>query len=215
MYILFTNRRNNKKTMKNLFLKNYDNKGFTLVEMAIVLVIIGLILGMVFKGKELIDGAKVKNLAAQYNKILAATNTFYERYGFYPGDGCPSATPATVATCNGTKNGLLTTANEQGAFWYLMIDVTGIMPAADRKSVFGQDWDVWYGAIGGLTANWLDLPGGAQADPRLSCALDRLIDDAASATGFIRTDGTAPTWTNTTDCWTLSGQVNIVIKILP
>lgn len=43
--------------------------GFTLVELAIVLVIIGLILGMAFKGKDLIDGAKVKNLAAQYNKF--------------------------------------------------------------------------------------------------------------------------------------------------
>ncbi|MDQ5888705.1 MAG: hypothetical protein QG667_1999, partial [Pseudomonadota bacterium] len=62
--------------------------GFTLVELAIVLVVIGLILGMAFKGKDLIDSAKVKNLAAQYNKIVAASNTFYEKYGSYPGDGC-------------------------------------------------------------------------------------------------------------------------------
>ena len=63
------------------------NQGFTLVELAIVLVVIGLILGMAFKGKDLIDGAKVKNLAAQYNKVVAGANTFYEKYGFYPGDG--------------------------------------------------------------------------------------------------------------------------------
>jgi prepilin-type N-terminal cleavage/methylation domain-containing protein len=62
--------------------------GFTLVELAIVLVIIGLILGMAFKGKDLIDGAKVKSLAAQYNKIQAAFNIYFEKYGAYPGDGC-------------------------------------------------------------------------------------------------------------------------------
>ncbi|WP_182075354.1 type II secretion system protein [Deefgea sp. CFH1-16] len=47
-------------------------RGFTLVEMAIVLVIIGLILGAAFKGKDLIDSAKVKNMAAQVGKMQTA-----------------------------------------------------------------------------------------------------------------------------------------------
>ena len=65
--------------------------GFTLVELAIALVIIGLVLGMTFKGRELIDGAKVKSVQAQYGKISAAMNIFFEKYGFYPGDGCASS----------------------------------------------------------------------------------------------------------------------------
>ena len=42
-----------------------SQSGFTLVELAISLVIIGLVLGMTFKGRELIDGAKVKSVQAQ------------------------------------------------------------------------------------------------------------------------------------------------------
>jgi len=190
-----------------------EKKGFTLVEMSIVLVIIGLILGMVFKGKELIDGAKVKSLASQYNKFLAATNTFYERYGFYPGDGCTVTTPPSVASCSNTKDGLLTTPAEREAFWHLLINVTNIMPVSDRKSAFGGDWALSYEPVNGLTANWFYLPGGAQSDPRLSCALDRLIDDGNATSGIVRP--TTKEWNINTDCWTLANPVDIRIKILP
>ena len=43
--------------------------GFTLIELAIVLVIIGLLLGGVLRGQELINSAKVKNLAADFRNI--------------------------------------------------------------------------------------------------------------------------------------------------
>lgn len=111
-------------------------RGFTLAELAIVLRNIGLILGMAFKGKDLIDGAKVKNMQAQY-KVMAGFNTFYEqKYGFYPGDGCAAAAPANVAACTGTRNGVtLDTANEQAASLSLL-QTTGILTNADIQSVF-------------------------------------------------------------------------------
>ena len=46
--------------------------GFTLIEIAIVLVIIGLLLGGVLKGQELINSAKIKNVANDLNGISAA-----------------------------------------------------------------------------------------------------------------------------------------------
>ncbi|MDQ7031414.1 MAG: prepilin-type N-terminal cleavage/methylation domain-containing protein [Desulfonauticus sp.] len=188
-------------------------RGFTLIELAIVLVIIGLIIGMAMKGKALIDGAKVKNLAAQYNKIVAAINTFYERYGFYPGDGCTSGSPTSVSDCTGTKNGVLDNDNERAAFWTLLIDRTHILTRADRRSVFGQDWNIWYGAPhGGNNVDWLDLPGGAQADSRLVCALDKLIDDGEYNTGVVQA---YDNYDDTTDCWNLSGQTDMWIKVLP
>jgi len=95
---------------------------------------------MVFKGKELIDGAKIKNLAAQYNKIIAVENTFYERYGFYPGDGCTGSEPHSPNECTGTKDGILISGQKRSAFWYLLIDVTGILPRIVKRSVFGQEW---------------------------------------------------------------------------
>ena len=63
-------------------------KGFSLVEMAIVLIIIGLILGMVFKGKDLIQSAKQKSF---YNKFVKAWElsiaSYYDRTGQLLGDG--------------------------------------------------------------------------------------------------------------------------------
>jgi len=191
-----------------------ERKGFTLIELAIVLIIIGLILGMVFKAKHLIDGAKVKHLGAQYNKILAAINTFYDRYGRYPGDGCNDATCSNNGA--GTKDGVLTTAAEEAAFWYELIDKTGILTRNDRRSVFGQNWNIWYGTGNdGVTGDWLDLPGGNQADSRFVCALDQLIDDGRADGGVVQPYNAPNLYDENSDCWALTGLCNVIIRVIP
>lgn len=64
--------------------------GFTLVEIAVVLVIIGLLLGGVLKGQELIASARVRNLADQQSGIQAAYYGFQDRYRALPGDMPPA-----------------------------------------------------------------------------------------------------------------------------
>ncbi|MFN3479863.1 MAG: type II secretion system protein, partial [Thermodesulfovibrionales bacterium] len=81
-------------------------KGFTLVELAIVLVIIGIILGAVLKGQELINNAKVKRVYNQQREILAAMYTYYDKYGKFPGDDNTANTrPGWGATGNGNADG--------------------------------------------------------------------------------------------------------------
>ena len=60
--------------------------GFTLVEIAIVLVIIGLLLGGVLKGQELIKSAKVKAYKSNADAITVALNGYLERFRALPGD---------------------------------------------------------------------------------------------------------------------------------
>lgn len=75
--------------------------GFTLVEIAIVLVIIGLLLGGILKGQELINSARVRNLADQNAGVQAAYFGFIDRYRQVPGDfPAPDATTAIGQTIN-------------------------------------------------------------------------------------------------------------------
>src|SRR5262249_14117540 len=63
-----------------------SQSGFTLVEIAIVLVIIGLLLGGILKGQEMITQAKIKNLINDFNGITVAITSYQDRYRQLPGD---------------------------------------------------------------------------------------------------------------------------------
>jgi len=60
--------------------------GFTLIELSIVLVIIGLVVGGVLVGRDLIKAAEVRATVSQIEKLRTAMNTFYGKYGYLPGD---------------------------------------------------------------------------------------------------------------------------------
>src|SRR5438045_4960054 len=72
--------------------------GFTLVEIAIVLVIIGLLLGGILKGQEMITQAKIKNSIADFSGISAAYYGYQDRYRAIPGDDSNAATRWTTPT---------------------------------------------------------------------------------------------------------------------
>ena len=77
--------------------------GFTLVEIAIVLVIIGLLLGGVLKGQELINSAKVKNLATDFRNMSTFVYAYQDKYRAIPGDDRAAVTHlGATAVCAGT-----------------------------------------------------------------------------------------------------------------
>ena len=80
--------------------------GFTLVEIAIVLVIIGLILGGVLKGQALIENAKYKNFSKQIDSVRAAVLTFQDQYKAMPGDILNVSALNSAATA-GNGNGMI------------------------------------------------------------------------------------------------------------
>ncbi len=65
---------------------NNTQKGFTLIEIAIVLVIIGLLLGGVVKGQEMISSSRARSVISQQDGIKAAFFGFQDRYRALPGD---------------------------------------------------------------------------------------------------------------------------------
>lgn len=84
--------------LEALMKRRQRQQGFTLVEIAVVLVIIGLLLGGVLKGQELIASARVRNLADQQAGIQAAYFGFIDRYRAVPGDMLQTAATNAIGT---------------------------------------------------------------------------------------------------------------------
>ena len=106
-----------------------SQSGFTLIEIAIVLVIIGLLLGGVLKGQELINSAKVKNLATDFKNVPIYIYGYQDKYKALPGDDINvqthlGATAALASTPGTVGNGIIegmwnsqTATDESFLFW--------------------------------------------------------------------------------------------------
>jgi prepilin-type N-terminal cleavage/methylation domain-containing protein len=90
--------------------------GFTLVELAVVMIIIGLLIGGVLKGQELINNAQITSTVAQVKGMDAATSTFRDMYSGLPGDllnattRLPDCTAGACSAAAGNGDGRLSTA---------------------------------------------------------------------------------------------------------
>lgn len=185
---------------KSLRSSRKGQAGFTLVEIAIVLVIIGLLLGGVLKGQELIENAKIKNVANDIRGVTAAYYTYVDRYRAVPGDDAAAATRFTGAV-NGGGNGLITglysataapaVAAESNNFWQHLraaglVSGSGSNPATHALGgLLGVQSEV--SAAGGSTYGMVGPVLCAGNLPwKVAQALDTLIDDGDSATGSAR-----------------------------
>ena len=192
-------------------MKNLKNKGFTLVELAIVLIIIGIIIGAILKGQELINNAKIKRAYNQYREILAAIYTYYDRYGYYPGDDPNAHTRWGITPASGTLgNGLIedyTQACGPGSttqsckVWQHLRFANIIAGATDDSqgtvapaNIYGGKIGVGYETVQGLTTHWIgfdNVPGD------VCQSLDQQYDDGVYNTGSIRGGGDYNTNPNT------------------
>lgn len=109
------------------FIRN--QRGFTLIELAIVLVVIGLILGAVLKGQDLINNAKAKRALTDAQGLSAMAHLFMDRYGRLPGD-CDSDGDVNYATLNSVPTAFAAAATP--AFCY---------PPATATANANQQWN--------------------------------------------------------------------------
>ncbi|QBZ82472.1 type II secretion system protein [Hydrogenovibrio crunogenus] len=168
-------------------------KGFTLVEMAIVLVIIGLLLGGVLKGQELINGAKIKNVHSDAQSILSAVLTYQQRYKALPGDDSSSAI-ADISTNKGDANGQIDD-DEEAAFYEQLRRanlLTGAPDDAIPTHAFGGNIEVNENAYTNAQGNnicFMDMPGDA------ANIVDSQYDDGIPSSGAIQGDDAATSYT--------------------
>ncbi len=104
--------------------KDVNRGGFTLVELAIVMVIIGLMIGAVLKGQSMIENSKQKRLMNDMLGISAAYFTYYDRYNAIPGDDA-NANGRWTKVANGDADGVVegsatTPSGESQEAWQAM-----------------------------------------------------------------------------------------------
>ncbi len=216
---------------------SHRQTGFTLIEIAIVLVIIGLLLGGILKGQELITSARVRNIIAQIDGTKAAFFGFQDRYRALPGDFTAATTQIAGAAQDGNGNGQIEAGNESIAVWDHLshagfINGTFVFnategPATTPNNPFGARLQIIHDAVyadSGTPTPRLNLKTGPQIPVDILAEIDRKIDDGDALRGSMRFSayaggGAAPTPANcfnaTTGAWLAgNGQANCGAAIL-
>ena len=188
------------------------HRGYTLIEIAIVLVIIGLLLGGVLKGQELINHATVKKYATDFRNIPLALYSYQLRFKATPGDDAqvvthiPAATLATTPAGlqgNGVINGIwdTTTNSDESCLFWQHVRLAGL--ASGTTSVdCALSSDYWPKNAGGgqigiqSNTNAFVTMTGTMNGSYIICSknilghfvlqLDATLDDGDPATGSMR-----------------------------
>lgn len=183
-------------------------QGFTLIEIAIVLVIIGLLLGGVLKGQELIQNARVRNIISQQDGVKAAFFGFQDRYRGIPGDYPATSATANIpgagsGSCGGDGDSILETTGTVAEFvcaWYHLSKsgfITGsysgsgttASPTNSPANPFGGLMQIVHDAVYAdvaTAASTLNIKTGTNIPATTLAEVDRKLDDGSPDTGNFR-----------------------------
>lgn len=212
--------------------------GFTLIEIAIVLVIIGLLLGGILKGQELITSARVRNLVNQIDGTKAAFFGFQDRYRALPGDFTLATTQVPNATQNGNGDGQITGAESialwdhlshagfiNGTYVYNAVENDATTPRNPYGAFVQVIFDAVYQGTAATPATARhNMKTGPQIPVDILAEIDRKTDDGLANSGSMRfsayaAGGVAPVAGNCFDAgtgrWSAgNGQTNCGAAIL-
>lgn len=198
-------------------------KGFTLIEIAIVLVIIGLLLGGVLKGQELINTARVRALNNTVDGITAAWFSFQDRYRAFPGDYLDARSQVNlelsgVPVPGGDGGGQVATDAERGRVWthleaagYITGGYDGAIVAATEYQCsvvtcpdngFGSGMNLSYGTLiqTALAVDAHELITGRGIPVKVLAELDRKVDDGAAVSGLMQVGIDGANWSGSAAC---------------
>lgn len=197
-----------------------QQQGFTLIELAIVLVIIGLLLGGVLKGQDLITGAKAKNMIADFKNAQIFIYAYQDRYRALPGDDAgvvAHVQGATLATtpANSQGNGRIegqwdsTTVSDESALFWQHVRLAGLASGptatgnvdffpknAEAGRIGVQSAGAGFDEITGMTGTYAVCS--ANVSGKIAKQIDISLDDGETSAGTVRAVGTGTAGAGTT-----------------
>ncbi len=138
-------------------MKTYDKCGFTLIELAVVLVIIGFIIGAIVAGQDMIRSASIKSDLRDINAYATSMNLFKDKYGQIPGD-ISNATDFSFHQKDGVNISCLTGSSSYNG------DGDGILDDYTGAEIFnnGELANFWFHLVqSGLMTAALQADGGS------------------------------------------------------
>ncbi len=168
---------------KEIFKTNLP--GFSLIEMAVVLSILGLLLGGVLKGKQLYDSAKVNALITQIQDITLSIHQFEQNFGALPGDFSDASKRIKGELVDGDGNGLVENEEKKNVWPHLAS--AGLFPLSSAPiAKTGGEILFAYAAQDGISGHWLIVGEKAPLTPEQAFAIDKKIDSGIGNTGKVR-----------------------------
>ncbi len=189
-------------------INKHRQSGFTLVEIAIVLVIIGLLIGGVLKGREMITNAKIKRIENDFAGLSAAIYAYQDRYGVLPGDDPAASTRFTGtwrSSDNGNGNGNISggwsstnNGQESRKIWKHLRGAGLISGPVDNSAASYQQPSNSFGGLMGIDLNLYNLSGHnivfGEIPGDIAQILESRGDDGVPSQGSIQAHNTQTTY---------------------
>jgi len=163
-----------------------DLPGFSLIEIALVLIVIGILAGAIFKGQDVLEAAKIRSVLNDIDRIRTASSLYHDTFGQWPGNDSNAKGRFGSDVINGQGNGLIS-KEEANQFWIHLAKADhlseGQAPSSKLGGLFTVEGDL------ALKKNFLVLSGPEKSGiltPKQAAALKAKAGERDPSTGLMQ-----------------------------
>lgn len=155
---------------------------FSLVELSMVLVIMGVLIGAIFKGQELLDTAKIQSIVSDVQQIKMAINAYHDTYNAFPGDDAKASQRFGQDAVSGNGDGVID-ETESANVWMHLYKAGDMASSSAPTSKLGGSYQVLSNPTEAMSGVWISLSnhGNGVLTPKQAQKIMTRIDDKGSS----------------------------------